>query len=146
MPAGAIIQGAVMELYMYDNSGSGQIDVNINKLTRSWLEGTMNGSGNPDGATWLRPDGTGPGWSTDGGDYDPTVEATTTITSGDFSWYSWNLPSTLAQGWLDDPSSYYGILLKASDEASSSLDGIFYSTEYADTNYSPKITIYYTIP
>ncbi|MBI5183281.1 MAG: DNRLRE domain-containing protein [Nitrospinae bacterium] len=109
---------AYIALYMDDYAGSGMPIIDIHRVTRSWKEGTGTdgGGGSPDGATWNTYDGVNP-WNTPGGDQDIKVESFTIIKEERKILYKWDLPDlSLIQGWVDDPNSNFGIIMKDSTE------------------------------
>jgi hypothetical protein len=67
-PPDQIVSAKVVFYVWQDNTGSR--NVTLYPLTRSFAEGTGNGSSPADGATWLTYDGANP-WANPGGDFDP---------------------------------------------------------------------------
>ena len=126
------------QLLLYQSSGNSKGDVTVHKLTGSWIEGTKNGSGTADGATWKTYDGTN-AWTTNGGDFVATAVNTSTITSGSDITQSWEV-APLVQDWLASPSTNYGILLKTVD----SMSPTFASKEDTTPSKRPKLIITYT--
>ncbi len=57
VPAGATIQGATFYIYNSED-GDKKDSVSVRRLLTPWVEGTKNGTGLADGATWNRQDGT----------------------------------------------------------------------------------------
>ena len=147
IPAGATIDSAVFELYMYDHEQEHMvnnfIDVEIHKITRSWNEGIKDGTSCESGATWTAYDCVN-SWNTSGGDFDSNIESMTTINySGINQWHQWDIKD-LIQDWVDNPSTNYGMLLKAANEITEAFMGHFYSEEYSDVDLRPKLTVVYT--
>ena len=108
IPANATIQLARLELRQWNANVPGNIT--IHRLTRDWVEGTRNGGGIADGATWETHDGTSL-WSQPGGDYDPTVYSTRYVTSGGVSgWDQWDVTDLVSE-WVSGKIPNYGMLL-----------------------------------
>ena len=136
IPTTAHIVSAQLELYQKTGAGSG--NVSVHRVTRSWTEGTKNGSGTADGATWKTTDGTN-AWTTNGGDYEATPVSTSKVTAGSDVLVSWEI-TPLVQAWLADSNSNYGVLMKTND----SLSHTFGSKEDATASKRPKLIITYT--
>ncbi len=136
IPTTAHIVSAQLQMYQANGSGSGTISAH--KLTRSWTEGTKNGSGTADGATWKTYDGTN-AWTTNGGDYEATPVSTSEVTAGSDVLVSWEI-APLVQAWLADSNSNYGVLLKANDL----LSHTFGSKEDSTISKRPKLLITWT--
>jgi hypothetical protein len=84
-------------------------------VTQDWVEGTAaTGSDPVDGATWDTYDSVNL-WAAPGGDFDPTVEATTSlrdpIVEPAEGWYSWDVTG-LVTAWVAGTSNY-GLLVSA---------------------------------
>jgi hypothetical protein len=56
---------------------------------------------------------------------------------------SWNITS-LVQSWVSNPSQNYGLLIVPEDNTPADSYRFFYSSEYANANQRPKITITYS--
>ena len=137
IPANATIQLARLELRQWNANVPGEITVH--RLTRDWVEGTRNGGGIADGATWETHDGAS-SWSQPGGEYDPTVYSARYVTSGGVGgWDQWDI-TDLVQEWVSGTIPNYGLLLLG--------DGTVSNVKWAsrDTNNppdAPKLTIVY---
>ncbi len=138
IPAGAKIHSAQLELYhkntIGSNTGSG---ATVHRVTRDWVEGTMSGGGTADGATWDTWDGSA-NWTTAGGDYSVSIEASSAINAATGDWESWDI-KTLVQGWIDGDYPNNGLLLKGSGM----VNVTFASKENADPTLHPKLSITY---
>jgi hypothetical protein len=149
IPAGATIVSAELSMYMSINSNAPngtEIEIEVHRITRSWLEGTSTQGNNLDGASWQVYDAVNP-WDNAGGDFDPTVEAVHIIIQDETrKKHKWDITS-LVQYWMDNPSENYGMLLKDSDEGTGSGTETFFGTfaTMADgrSNRIPKVAIYY---
>ena len=138
IPPGARIVSAKLELYHYRSvqfrSGSG---AEVYRVTRDWIEGTRNGAGTADGATWDTWDGSAD-WTNAGGDYQPTPVADSEISEAIDDWESWEIAS-LVQGWVDEDFPNHGLLLKAKGN----LWVAFSSREDAVAEQRPRLTVRY---
>ena len=95
IPAGALVLSAQLELWTLNVATAGT--ASVHRVTRSWVEGTKDGGGAADGATWATYDGSN-SWTNTGGDFDPAAVAETTIgTAG--SWVTWEI-GDLARQWM----------------------------------------------
>jgi hypothetical protein len=147
IPAGSTITGATLTMLMAQTVG-GSIDVQLRRVTSSWGEGLSNGSGQgaaamPGDATWLHRNFSSVLWSTPGGDFSPTVSATTRV--GGVGSYSWIDPGMISdiQGWVNNPGSNNGWLLLG-NEAVAGAAKRFGSRESGATG--PMLSIQYTVP
>lgn len=136
IPTTAHIVSAQLELYQKTGAGSG--NVSAHRVTRSWTEGTKNGSGTADGATWKTYDGSN-AWTNNGGDYEATPVASSPVTGDSDVQVSWEI-APLVQAWLADNNSNYGVLLKTNDL----LSHTFGSKEDVTPSKRPKLVITYT--
>ena len=137
IPATATLVSATLELFL-ENDGNNDVQIDVHRITQSWVEGTKTGNGNADGATWNDYDGTNP-WVTAGGDYDSTVIASATIPRGNNTWHQWDI-TTLVSDWLNNGSPNDGLLL----EQVGLRDGVqFASSENGNVSLNPKLTLTY---
>ncbi len=145
IPSGATILSATLELYMYENEvagGNPTLNAAVHRMTRAWQEGTgMGGGGDSDGATWVHHNGANE-WASAGGDFQAAAAAQTNIQVGEINqWHEWDV-TALVQYWIDNPSANDGLILRDSTPANS-FWGRFYSREYGDPAYRPKLTVVY---
>ncbi|NUQ66220.1 MAG: DNRLRE domain-containing protein [Pirellulales bacterium] len=151
--------------------------VDLHRLQGGWSEGTSGWGQGPSGwgqgvsppfpvsehpATWTYQSYDSDVWTTAGGDFVSTVSGSAQIgtgvvgTPGDSSYrdqnvYTWISTQAMVsdvQGWLDDPASNFGWLLRG-DESVKSTFRAFWSKEAhiqkaAYALYEPKLTIDYT--
>jgi type II secretory pathway pseudopilin PulG len=134
VPYGAHIVSARLELRMWSLASPGPVAVR--RSSRAWVEGTRNGGGTADGATWATYDGTA-AWTAPGGDFDGDVVSRTTVNSGD-TWVGFDL-APLVQQWVDGAPNYGAALVG---------EGALRTAEFAsrETNGAadrPKLTITY---
>jgi spore coat protein A len=121
VPPGSAITSATLVLSLTRTHPYSSL-VEVHRLTAAWGEASSNGAGNEgDGApaaegdaTWSYRMSPSVRWTTDGGDFDATPSATTTVDDAGRS-YTWSSPSLTAdvQAWLDDPTSNFGWILIA---------------------------------
>jgi hypothetical protein len=96
LPAGATVTAAQFELYVSSLPNyKGPTDYLVHRVTQDWVEGTAaTGSVPVAGATWDTYDSVNL-WAAPGGDFDPTVEATTSlrdpIVEPAEGWYAWDV-------------------------------------------------------
>ena len=108
IPTGVQIHSATLQLRQFNINAPGQVFVH--RLTRDWVEGTKNGGGAGDGASWNTYDGTN-AWTTPGGDFDSTVYGMGSLSSS-------NVQPTLdiaplVQEWVSGRAPNYGMILVA---------------------------------
>jgi hypothetical protein len=138
LPAGARVLSAELQLHhtITDDAGA-DAAASVHRVQRDWIEGTGSGGGTADGATWNTHDGSTP-WTTQGGDYDPAMVASSPITAATGDWESWDI-STLVRDWVDGSAANHGLLLKGEGTVNVS----FASKEDADAALHPKLSITY---
>ena len=134
IPAGASVLSAKLELRKWSLNGPGT--ATVHRVTRDWVEGTRNGGGIADGATWATHDGTN-NWTSAGGDYNAAVVAKTAINAAD-TWVSWDIAPLVEQWLAGEPN--YGLLLAG--------DGSLRNAQFASQGENnpaarPKLTITY---
>jgi hypothetical protein len=137
IPARAEVISARLELKQRSLIAPGR--VSVHRVTRGWIEGTLAGGGQADGANWPSFDGTN-AWADPGGDFDPAPASEAQVTSAtNGQWLGWEVGG-LVEGWLADPSSNHGMLLKE--------DGVvreaeFESAETSAPTDAPRLTVVY---
>lgn len=133
IPAGARVVDAQFQLWTTFSIGTtfgGLLDVHA--LTRSFNETQ---------ATWNRATSSTP-WTTPGGDFTPTITDQVSGVTNDPEWQKWDLPG-IVQGWVDNPSSNHGFLVKMHDEVASNQRVTFLSSEAAEPELWPKLVVTY---
>jgi len=143
VPAGAIITSATLEMYMESLSNyNGPGDLDIYRLTRDWVEGSMNGGSlPPDGVTWDRYDPVNP-WSAPGGDFDPTLAGSAPVDPA-LGWHSWDV-SVLVSGWVNGGNPNYGLIIVGSGTVQNAK---FRSgDELVAPETRPRLTVNYSCP
>jgi len=117
IPNNAIVTAATLSMYMSRPGGNDTVDISLSKALRDWGEGASNaGSGGGGGAvaqtgdaTWLHTFYNTSFWTTPGGDYSPTLSATTTVSLNNTT-YQWSSAGLLVdvQSWVSNPANNFG--------------------------------------
>lgn len=95
------------------NDQTGERNVQLCPLTHAFVEGTGQGSGTADGATWLTYDGFN-AWASPGGDFNSVLAVDgTALDDGDI-WFTWDITSL----WNNTDLRDHGAILMMSDESS----------------------------
>jgi uncharacterized repeat protein (TIGR01451 family) len=119
-------------MYYFFSKVSVTESLNVHRASKAWSEA---------GATWRTYDGSS-NWTSQGGDYDPAVIGSASLTGTVNVWKQWNVTS-LVQGWVNGSYPNQGMLLE-SPPRSGNNDRQFYSSDYlADPTLRPKLTIVY---
>lgn len=134
VPAGARVLEAEFGLWSTTTIGSGAT-YHVHELTRGFDETS---------ATWNQA-GSGVPWTSPGGDFDPTVGDHVIGNTNDPAWRHWYIDQ-IVQGWVDDPGSKHGLLVKLADEAGPAERTLFLSSEAAEPKLRPKLAVVYTQP
>ncbi len=159
IPADACIVSAKLRLYQYDSTYMGDDDwlkVAAYRLVRDWQEGP---NGRLMGACWLyRTAGTSNPWYSPGarssidrkaGAPDSVVTCYRIPIGGPGRWVEWDVTPS-AQFWHRNPSQNYGLCLDKWLEGRYSYDDnewlYFWSEDYGDPMYRPRLVIDYIIP
>lgn len=128
LPAGSTVNSVTLTLTMTRAAtGGSAADMSLHAVTQDWGEGSSDAAGEEGSgaaaatgeATWLHTFFNSSTWATPGGDFAGAASATTNV-ANTLTTYSWTGGTMAAdvQGWLDNPSSNFGWLLKADNEAS----------------------------
>ncbi|MHB8793750.1 MAG: DNRLRE domain-containing protein [Thermoleophilia bacterium] len=143
IPVGSTVNSATMSLYQHAQEDTSTPQLGIYFATRSWAEGTGNGSSTADGATWNTHDGIN-SWSTGGGDFYATAQATATAPDSTSAWLDFEITG-LAQNWVDGSISNEGMFVKKSGENPAVRDfKTFYSSDYeGDPSLRPRLVVEY---
>ncbi|GHA15260.1 DNRLRE domain-containing protein [Oceanisphaera arctica] len=138
LPSGVRLIGAELQLYQLNTLSLGG-SLTAHRVTRSWVEGTGQGTGSPNGATWNTHDGNN-GWSSPGGDHQatPIASASARLAPG---WVSWNIAPQVSR-WLDGTDVNYGLLLKTGLLSAPR----FASKEHTDASLRPRMVLTYACP
>src|SRR5437660_7077831 len=150
IPAGSTILGVTLSLNMSRTSSDTARNVELHSLLADWGEGTSQASGDegmgapatPNDATWRHRFFDTIFWTTEGGDFAPTISASQSV--GAIGVYTWSAPQMVAdvQFWLDDPTgSNFGWLVLG-DESAAATAKRFDTRESATP---PVLTIIYRL-
>ena len=116
IPSGATITSATLYIFAYNVTGT---PVNVHQATAAWDEGTVT-------------------WNNFGG-YNPAI--IDSFTPPFASWQTADV-TALVQAWVDGIAPNYGLLLEQGDNPVQS----FFSSEYANADSWPYLSIRYTAP
>jgi TGF-beta propeptide len=94
-------------------------------------------------ATWNRAS-TATAWTTAGGDFGPALDQVVGVTN-DPRWQIWQ-NAAVVQGWVSNPASNNGYLVKLRDEAGAAQRVLFLSNEAAEPQLRPNLVVTYTQP
>ena len=152
IPAGASITAVTLALYC-NKTTSGNQATSIHKLLSSWGESSSDAAANEGGgtpaanndATWVSRFHAGSLWNAPGGDYTGTPSATATVggASASYSWSSATMISDV-RGWLADPASNHGWLLRGNESVSPSTKR-FGSRENSSAVQRPRLSVTYNV-
>jgi hypothetical protein len=170
VPAGSIITGVQLTLYVGDTPTVGYYDVGLHKLTKDWGEGSagnsepaLSGTGmgspaSPGDATWSHAMLGSASWTNAGalGDFNAVASATTSVGGPVDSPINWTSTSALVadvQSWLDTSATNFGWALINAHEETIRSQNVFYSREATqnsselpnslDPTWRPSLTITY---
>ena len=147
IPAGSTITAVTLSMNM-SMTPTGAVTVELHKLLADWGEGTSHapmGEGDgapatPNDATWRHRFFDSVFWTTQGGDFSPTVSASQSVAGiGQYTWSSTQMVADV-QLWLDNPGSNFGWLVLG-DETGGATAKRFDTRESASP---PVLTIQYT--
>jgi|ERR1035437_709417 hypothetical protein len=115
----------------------GTITFKAYELTHAWALGTNCVAAQAGYACWN--DYGAAGWTTAGGDYDPTpVSDAITVTSPGYGVLTLN--AAIVQKWLNTPATNYGLILIAENETTDQNSIYFNRSNYT---FPPRLTVYY---
>jgi hypothetical protein len=150
IPSNATITGATLSMFLSMSHGE-STDVSLRKVSRDWGEGASD-AGDPGGfgaqaepgdATWIHTFYDTSFWTTSGGNFSPTVSATTTVSTVDTT-YTWSGSGLLAdvQAWVSNPASNFGWVILG-DEIDAGSAQRFNTRE--NTINPPQLTVTYQV-
>ncbi|MFZ4765575.1 MAG: beta strand repeat-containing protein, partial [Roseimicrobium sp.] len=155
LPAGSVIRSAKLDVWTDATTGVGTVSaLELRKLTRSFVEGTGDGSASTNGAgsgvTWANYNGT-TAWTTAGGDYAASVLSSVigfdaTVPSVQKTFVSTLPLVAAAQAALDADSALELMLLSPSTEANTTANNYtnLKSNDHADAAQRPRLTLDFT--
>ncbi|SIS04280.1 DNRLRE domain-containing protein, partial [Micromonospora avicenniae] len=133
VPGDAKIVDAELRMYntyLYPGTDTNEY-VDVYKLKRDFVENK---------ATWNTSDGVN-AWPA-GGDYDTTWKASVTGITNDPEWESWDVTAAV-DGWVKNPASNYGLLLRQRDEVNQTARAMLLSSEGAEPMLRPTLEVTY---
>jgi RHS repeat-associated protein len=134
LPAGARIVDADFTAWGFYAEGSGAV-FDAHALSKPFVEGQ---------ATWARASST-TAWSTPGGDFGPALDNVVGFPNQPYMpiWEN----AAVVQGWVTNPTTNHGYLLKVRDEAGTAKQRVLMlSSEAAEQRLYPSLTVTYTAP
>lgn len=153
LPAGATILSAELHIVCLQTN-AGPIDVDLHRVTDSWGEGSSfapggQGAGTgsqPGDANWItRHFGSGPDWTTPGGDFDPTPSSSTSIdAAGPYVFLSNAAMEGVVQNWLDLTVENHGWILVGEEPTGQTTGKRLASREYGPEG--PRLRVTFTHP
>ena len=152
IPTNATITGATLSMFLSTPHESlTAVDISLSKALRDWGEGASD-AGDPGGfgvqaeandATWIHTFYDTSFWTTPGGDFSPTLSATTTVSAVDTT-YTWSGSGLLAdvQAWVSNPASNFGWVILG-NEIDAGTAQRFNTRE--NTSNPPQLTVTYQV-
>ncbi len=131
--AGLNITSATLSLYSFNppqTTGSSGF-YGLYPLTKAWTDSAVSWTTAASGVTWTTP----------GGDFAATPDATSPKRpkASVPTWYAWDV-KTRVQSWIAGSSTNYGWVVKCTDESLGNQDQM-YQSETGDTVHRPKLVI-----
>ncbi|HEX5495373.1 MAG TPA: DNRLRE domain-containing protein, partial [Mycobacteriales bacterium] len=137
LPANAHVLDATVHLWQFTTIGptTGAGSYDLHALNRNFDQTT---------ATWNSAS-TGTAWTSPGGDFSSAVSGSVSGLTNDPNRLDWDA-TAMAQGWVSDPATNHGALLKLADESGVSERTIFLSSEASEPQLRPQLVVTYTEP
>lgn len=132
IPSNATISSAVMRLTK-ESGNNGNPDIAAHRLNVAWDETTSSWNNRLTGTPWSAAGGEG--------DYHPTDEATTSVTSNGN--YNWTLTS-LTQAWVNNSIANNGVIMRLPDEVTNG-EHRFFTREHATATNHPRLTVNWSV-
>ena len=143
LPASAKIQSATLNLYMSDAGGDSSYQVPVSELINKIpIISKCNGNTYDGLNAWTASSVPFNSIPLAQSDIGPAVDAQ--LIDLTFGYKSWNVTSIITD-WIAYPVNNKGLLLNASNKASSDSYRIFASSEAVDANQRPKLVVTYTL-
>ena len=152
VPANATITAVMVEMRV-SRTRAGPETTTLHRVLADWGEGTSNATGaegggataQPGDATWRHRFFDTQLWDSLGGDFVAEPSGSTQVGTGNQIWPSSGGMVADVQGWLDDPGTNHGWLVKG-DEAGNQTAKRFDSRENGTAGNRPRLTVEYTVP
>lgn len=138
IPSNARVHTATLELYTQSRTNANPLPVNVHRMLRPWVDIE---------ATWMLA-AIGKRWAFPGAnglttDRSPIAFATGTL-NATAAWTRWDV-TALAQDWVADPESNYGVIFKAG--SGTQVEYSLISSHFlGNPSQRPKLTIDYALP
>ncbi|MHC4415526.1 MAG: DNRLRE domain-containing protein [Planctomycetota bacterium] len=153
VPPGSTITSAGLTLTLISAGAAGDQTHTLHRIAQDWGEGTSIGFGGtgapstPGDATWLHTFFPDLLWANQGGDFEPTASGSTIVgtTPGPYTWSSTPQMVADVQGWLDDPASDFGWLVKGNEDLDNTAKKLA-SREAKNEGQRPLLAIEFTPP
>ena len=151
VPQGATIDSVTLTLHMSKTVASDQ-NVQLHRLLAGWGEGVSDAAGTEGGgaaastgdATWIHTSFDTATWQTPGGDFSAAASVSASVGgTGQYTWVSTDEMVADVQGWLENPSTNFGWLIKG-NEAEAQTAKRFDSKENPAVANRPSLTIEFT--
>jgi len=121
LPAGAVLDSAILSLYVNDRTGGDDHHIGVHRITIPWDEATVT-------------------YNSMIGGYDPAISASFVNYAGVLGWQQCDITS-IVQAWLNGTYPDYGILIEQPEAGFTR----YSSSEFAASTQHPMLTIYYTL-
>jgi len=154
IPAGSQITRVALTLHV-SKTISGSQSMTLHRVSKDWGEGLSDAGPVRDGtgatartgdATWIHTFRSTGFWSNPGGDFTAAPDATAVAGSfGDVTWESSAAMIARVQGWLDQPSTNFGWIVRG-NETSLTTAKQFDSREVDPDATAPSLTVEYIAP
>lgn len=144
IPSDVVILSAYLTVEIQGASSTAGDLIETHRITRSWTEGTGDGTATSDGITWATYNGSS-SWTTPGGDFDATIMSTYDA-NGKLNGDTLIIDMTsLYQGWYDGTWTNYGFILKMATEGTNPISGANpYNSDQIVPSRRPILTVNYT--
>lgn len=137
IPEGATVHRAELSVYTTYRSATDGLTVEAHQILTDvvYCEATWNNYAS------------GSGWETAGAtgatDREET-EDSETVVNATSDWFTWDV-TAMAQDWVDDPSSNYGVMLEV-DRLYTTIQYTVIGNGYATESYRPKLLVEWSVP
>ena len=135
VPAGVVIDSAVLNLYQNGATGDSGIIGSVHEVIANWVENQVTWDDRITGTAWAAPAG--------GGDYDSHVIAQATLDNTVPVWETWNI-TQLVDLWYRGVRTNNGLIIVASDTGTSS-NKDFRTSDWGTAAQRPRLDIWYRV-
>ena len=152
IPTNATVMDATLSMFLSTpHSQTVTINISLNKALHAWGEGASD-AGDPGGmgaqaevndATWLHSFFDTVFWTTPGGDFSPTISATTPVSTVNMT-YIWSGSGLIAdvQGWVSNPANNFGWVILANEIDMGTAQRL---NTRENSNNPPQLTVTYQV-